>query len=247
MSDNDRSSADPFGEIADEFVEAFRQGKRPSVEEFAHRYPEHADDIRAILPALLLMEKAKSSDGAPGQQRQATIPAAAAPLRQVGDYQILREVGRGGRGREASERQRNERLRAPVRHTSARTALPPICFGYVAKLVMWCPSAFLREFPHDRSAVGHITPRPTPVEIGLAVLRLWESVLAVFDWYAIADAFQRALLATTTSDSRRPFRPAVDARYVAQDTAEELPFSPYEPPPAHNCEDHITDVMWSTT
>src|SRR5262245_6230374 len=109
---------------------------------------------------------------------------------------------------------------------------------------MWCPSAFLREFPHDRSAVGHITPRPTSVEIGLAVLRWRESVLAVFDRYAVAEAFQRALLGTTTSDSRRPFRPTVDARYVAQQTAEELPFSRYGPPPAHNCEDHITGEGW---
>ena len=46
MSANDLSSADPFGQIADEFVEAFRQGKRPSVEEFTRRYPEHADEIR---------------------------------------------------------------------------------------------------------------------------------------------------------------------------------------------------------
>jgi hypothetical protein len=35
MTDNDLSSADPLGQIADEFVQAFRQGKRPSVEEFA--------------------------------------------------------------------------------------------------------------------------------------------------------------------------------------------------------------------
>jgi hypothetical protein len=45
MSDNDPSVADPFGQIADEFVEAFRQGRRPSVEEFARRCPEHADAI----------------------------------------------------------------------------------------------------------------------------------------------------------------------------------------------------------
>jgi serine/threonine protein kinase/WD40 repeat protein len=93
MSGNDPSVTDPFGRIADEFVEAFRQGQRPSVEEFARRYPEHADAIRKILPALLLMEKAKGSD-APGQQS----PANAAPLQQLGDYQILREVGRGGMG-----------------------------------------------------------------------------------------------------------------------------------------------------
>src|SRR5262249_27460503 len=93
MSDNDPSTADPLGEIADEFVEAFRQGKSPSVEEFARRYPEHADDIRAMLPALVLMEQAKSAE-ASGERRT----AAGAPLRQLGDYEILREVGRGGMG-----------------------------------------------------------------------------------------------------------------------------------------------------
>jgi WD40 repeat protein/serine/threonine protein kinase len=96
MSDNNPSAADPFGQIADEFVEAFRQGKRPSVEEFAQRYPEHADEIREMLPALLLMEKAKSVPGAPGQRHQAS--ALAVPLQHLGDYQILREVGRGGMG-----------------------------------------------------------------------------------------------------------------------------------------------------
>src|SRR6516225_2114134 len=52
MKDDNPSTADPFGPIADEFVEAFRQGKRPSVEEFARRYPEQADAIREMLPAL---------------------------------------------------------------------------------------------------------------------------------------------------------------------------------------------------
>jgi serine/threonine protein kinase len=97
MSDNDPSVADPLGQIADEFVEAFRRGQRPTVEEFARRYPEHADAIREFLPALVLMEKAKAVDGAPDQQRPAQA-SVAAPLRQLGDYEILREVGRGGMG-----------------------------------------------------------------------------------------------------------------------------------------------------
>jgi WD40 repeat protein/serine/threonine protein kinase len=94
MNDNNPSAADPLGQIADEFVEAFRHGKRPSVEAFAQRYPEHADEIRDMLPALLLMEEAKSADDTPGPRR----PAVAVPLQQLGDYQILREVGRGGMG-----------------------------------------------------------------------------------------------------------------------------------------------------
>src|SRR5215472_2750027 len=96
MSDDDLSAADPLGQIADEFVEAIRQGKRPSVEEFARRYPEHADEIRDMLPALVLMEKARSA-GEPDRQPVQTS-AAAGPLSQLGDYQILREVGRGGMG-----------------------------------------------------------------------------------------------------------------------------------------------------
>src|SRR5262249_44262328 len=42
-------------------------------------------------------EEAKSSE-APGQRRPAGASAAAAPLQQLGDYQLLREVGRGGMG-----------------------------------------------------------------------------------------------------------------------------------------------------
>jgi hypothetical protein len=98
MSDNNPSAVDPLGQIADEFVEAFRQGRRPSVEEFARRYPDHADAIREMLPALVLMEKAKSGDDSSGQGRQRKASAAARPLQQLGDYQILREVGRGGMG-----------------------------------------------------------------------------------------------------------------------------------------------------
>jgi hypothetical protein len=97
MINDDPSSADPLGPIADEFVEAFRRGQRPSVEEFARRYPEHADEIRDMLPALALMEKAKAADDSSAQRRQANA-SAAVPLRQLGDYQLLREVGRGGMG-----------------------------------------------------------------------------------------------------------------------------------------------------
>jgi WD40 repeat protein/serine/threonine protein kinase len=98
MSEHNLSEADPFGQIADEFVEAFRQGKGPSVEDFAQRYPAHADEIREMLPALVLMEKAKFADDASGQPLHGKAAAATPPLSQLGDYQILREVGRGGMG-----------------------------------------------------------------------------------------------------------------------------------------------------
>src|SRR5579862_3144543 len=97
MTDDNASAADPVGPIVDEFVEAIRQGQRPSVEEFARRYPAYADDIREILAALVLVEKAKAADDTPGESK-AAVPAAGPSLRQLGDYEILREVGRGGMG-----------------------------------------------------------------------------------------------------------------------------------------------------
>jgi WD40 repeat protein/serine/threonine protein kinase len=97
MNDNDYSPADPVGQIADEFVEAFRQGKRPSVEEFARRYPEHADEIREMLPALVIIEQARAAQASVGSGPAITA-VVAVPVRQLGDYQILREVGRGGMG-----------------------------------------------------------------------------------------------------------------------------------------------------
>jgi WD40 repeat protein/serine/threonine protein kinase/tetratricopeptide (TPR) repeat protein len=96
MSDSDVSSADPFGHIADEFVTAFRAGKRPSIEEFVRRYPAFEEEIRTILPTLVLMEQAKSEGGAAEQPKPPPPPSPS--LQQLGDYQILREVGRGGMG-----------------------------------------------------------------------------------------------------------------------------------------------------
>src|SRR5262249_47211064 len=56
------------------------------------------DEIREILPTLMLMEKAKAADDTSGQRRQPRAAAAVVPLSQLGDYLILREVGRGGMG-----------------------------------------------------------------------------------------------------------------------------------------------------
>jgi hypothetical protein len=77
MSAHHLTSEDPLGAIADEFVEAFRQGKRPSVEEFARRYPEHAAEIADVLPALVAMERPRPSPWPPtSRQRGRPLPCA---------------------------------------------------------------------------------------------------------------------------------------------------------------------------
>jgi hypothetical protein len=127
MSGDDQSSAGRRGDIADEFVEAFRQGQRPSVEEFARRYPQRADDICDILPAPGLMEQANSAENTPGQRRQPD----AAPLRPPGGCQTPREAARGGRGREPSDHRRKEQLHVLVRDTAWSLCRGPRRGGHI--------------------------------------------------------------------------------------------------------------------
>jgi WD40 repeat protein/serine/threonine protein kinase len=94
MSD-DSSSGDTIHELADSFVARFRAGERPSVEEFAHRYPALADELRDLLPALVLLEQ-----NVPPEERAGSDHAVASfgPPPEIEGYSILREIGRGGMG-----------------------------------------------------------------------------------------------------------------------------------------------------
>jgi WD40 repeat protein/serine/threonine protein kinase len=97
MSTNS-SSADygRFEELAEEFAARFRRGERPSLQEYIDRSPELADEIRELFPALVEVERVKEDQ--PARPGGAETAAALPPLGQVGDYRVLREVGRGGMG-----------------------------------------------------------------------------------------------------------------------------------------------------
>jgi eukaryotic-like serine/threonine-protein kinase len=86
----------PIEMLAEDFAQRLRAGERPALSEYTRRHPELADEIRELFPALALMENLKPGDHTtgPGLQSQSLDP----PLRALGDYRILREIGRGGMG-----------------------------------------------------------------------------------------------------------------------------------------------------
>jgi serine/threonine protein kinase/tetratricopeptide (TPR) repeat protein len=88
---------DRIDELAEDFARRWRAGERPSVEEYVERYPQWADEIRAVLPAVVMMERLK-----PRPSGTLSVPEPAANNdvvpRQVGEYRIVREIGRGGMG-----------------------------------------------------------------------------------------------------------------------------------------------------
>ncbi len=56
-----------FDELAEEFARRYRQGERPSLQEYIDRLPEMADEIRELFPAFIEVEQVQEAqDGAPG-------------------------------------------------------------------------------------------------------------------------------------------------------------------------------------
>jgi tetratricopeptide (TPR) repeat protein len=89
---------DPIEMLADSFLARFRRGERPSVDEYAMQHPELADEIRELLPALVMLEQEKPVGAAAAGTNGWPAAAAGPSTRQLGDYLILREIGRGGMG-----------------------------------------------------------------------------------------------------------------------------------------------------
>jgi eukaryotic-like serine/threonine-protein kinase len=86
-------------ELAEEFLERRRRGERPTLEEYLTRYPLLADEIREFFPVLGLVEEFKpGTDDLSGSIAGSSIPGLAVVPERLGDFRLLREVGRGGMG-----------------------------------------------------------------------------------------------------------------------------------------------------
>jgi tetratricopeptide (TPR) repeat protein len=77
--------------VADEFLEQCRRGEGPDVEEYAARYPEAAALLRKVLASLeVLGLSAEGLVAAPADEIAGTGT--------LGDFRLVREIGRGGMG-----------------------------------------------------------------------------------------------------------------------------------------------------
>jgi len=87
---------DPVDLLVEQFLAEHRGGAAVDVETFAAAHPEHAAALRELLPTLVALEQVRrdraTSTGS-GKRRLA-MPT----LERLGDFRIVREVGRGGMG-----------------------------------------------------------------------------------------------------------------------------------------------------
>jgi serine/threonine-protein kinase len=87
----------PIEHLAEEFLARYRRGEIPAITEYVGAHPALADEIRELFPTLMMLERVSpqpeeicnrvSSDGVGTLVRK-----------QLGEYRILREIGRGGMG-----------------------------------------------------------------------------------------------------------------------------------------------------
>ena len=93
-----QSNSDPVELLAEEFLERCRRGEHPSVAEYVARYPELAARIEAFFPALLLLENLKVEPGASSEGSSEPALARGGDPERIGEYRIIRRIGRGGMG-----------------------------------------------------------------------------------------------------------------------------------------------------
>jgi serine/threonine protein kinase len=89
-------SEDGMAQALEDYLEAAAAGAAPPREEFLARYPELADDLDTCLAALRFIGRAARGplSAAAGE----VLPLAEPASGTLGDFRLIREVGRGGMG-----------------------------------------------------------------------------------------------------------------------------------------------------
>ncbi len=83
--------------IVDDFTAKFRAGRKPKIERYEQKFPKLRTEIRELLSSIAMIEELK-------QQKESTVVSRrrrnseSFHLNRLGDYRIVRELGRGGMG-----------------------------------------------------------------------------------------------------------------------------------------------------
>jgi len=111
-----------FDELLEHFSKRCRSGKNPTIEKYAKKFPQHAEQIRSLFPAIQMMEQFKDEQDQhfdqDDQNQLDHLPDV------IEDYQIIREIGRGGMGvvYEAVQKTLQRRVALKLLHVDANSS-----------------------------------------------------------------------------------------------------------------------------
>ena len=122
-SSRDRVAADPaLAELVERLTARLQAGESVDLDAISANHPEYADRLRQLLPALeVLADLGRSA----GHEAAPSGPGPLAELGVLGDYRIVREVGRGGMGVVYEARQLSLNRRVALKVLPFAAALDP--------------------------------------------------------------------------------------------------------------------------
>lgn len=90
----DTTEQNPIDALAEEFAALCRQGRNPSIDEYAARHPQYASEIRDLFPPVAMMEELKR------RRKISNNPSSSnnSNLEQFGEFKILGELSRDETG-----------------------------------------------------------------------------------------------------------------------------------------------------
>ncbi len=116
------SERDPIEILAAEFVERHRRGEHPTIAEYAADHPDLAEEIQDLFPTIAAMERLKIDNECSSGGR-ASLKGV--QLERLGDFRIIREIGRGGMGIVYEAEQESLRRRVAVKVLPRQSLLDP--------------------------------------------------------------------------------------------------------------------------
>ncbi|HVT29442.1 MAG TPA: protein kinase [Lacipirellulaceae bacterium] len=96
MTESVNDPCEVIEQLVESFVMRLRAGEQPRVNDYLQQYPEHAEQLADMLPAIIILEQhaARCSLENFEKESHAQLPIPD----EFGDFAIVREVGRGGMG-----------------------------------------------------------------------------------------------------------------------------------------------------
>ena len=113
---------DLLDELVTQYIDGCRQGTPPDSESYIEQHPEHAVTISELFPMIAALESMKQSSHRETARTATQLPL---DLKELGDFELIREIGRGGMGIVYEARQRSLGRRVALKILPRQSLLDP--------------------------------------------------------------------------------------------------------------------------
>ena len=94
MSNEQHSGELEFDDLLAQYTERVRNGEKPPIIDYLNRYPQLAEEINEFFPIIMQLEEGKNDAENEESSSRWKFPV----IEKLGDYLLVREIGRGGMG-----------------------------------------------------------------------------------------------------------------------------------------------------